>query len=92
MAKVHLLAIPDATFAQILTLPELDYLNYLTGLYFWEHIAGNKITLRSGKMEKLIRLLNLNKLDYSYATIEFTEDKTITTLSFSEPEEIELPI
>lgn len=69
MAKVHLLSIPDATFAQILTLPELDYLNYLTGLYFWEHIAGNKITLRPGKMEKLIRQLELHKLQYSYKEI-----------------------
>lgn len=69
MAKVHLLAIPDATFAQILTLPELDYLNYLTGLYFWEHIAGNKITLRSGKMEKLIRQLELHKLQYTYKEV-----------------------
>ena len=69
MAKVHLLAIPDATFAQILTLPELDYLNYLTGLYFWEHISGNKITLRPGKMEKLIRQLELHKLQYTYKEV-----------------------
>jgi hypothetical protein len=86
MAKVHLLAIPDETFAQILTLPELDYLNYLTRLYFWQHMADYKITMRESKPEKLLRLLNIHNVSYCYSTLKFSEDVIHTTISFKEDE------
>jgi hypothetical protein len=86
MAKVHFLSIPDATFAEILTIPELDHLNYLTRFYFWQHMADYKITMRESKPEKLIQLLNIHNLSYCYSTFEFSEDAIITTTSFKEEE------
>ena len=72
MAKVHLLSIPERTFAEIITRSDLEFLNNLTKLYYWQHYSGFKILIREEKPENLIDQLNTHELEYQYNTVYIT--------------------
>lgn len=72
MAKVHILAVPSDTFAEILTRPDLEFLNHLTTLYFWNHFDNYKLIVRKEYPEVLLHQLELHKLSYFYIQVDPT--------------------
>jgi hypothetical protein len=72
MAKVHLLSIPDSTFSEIITRQDLEFVNNLTKLYYWQHYQGFKILIREEKPQNLIDQLNLHDLEYQHNSVFIT--------------------
>jgi hypothetical protein len=72
MAKVHLLCIPDSTFSEIITRHDLEFLNNLTSLYFWNHFSGYKLIIREEVPINLLAQLEIHQLDYQYDIVSVT--------------------